>query len=170
MASRQAIFDYVAERGFTSVLEIGPGLYTDHRLHWGQQPSIRYEVVDVTPQIVAAGRERGIVAHHGAIEDLPFADGAFDFVYCRHVWEHCPHYLMPLTEMLRVAKHAAGVVLFRHKESGTDEINHGTYVGLENVYHNTYATDGIAIEAKALGATVQWQKHDHDLVGLFAHP
>lgn len=166
-SSRQAVFAFVDAAKFGSVLEIGPGLLIDHRLHWRFRPFLRYEVVDVTPQVVEAAQAEGITAHHGAIEALPLADKSFDFVYCRHVWEHCPDYKKPLQEMLRVARRGAAVVLFRYKESGMDEINFDTYDGLENVYHNTYSRGNIDGFATALGWQVEWRLTAENAIGFF---
>lgn len=166
--SRQAVFTFVQGAGYGSVLEIGPGLLIDYRLHWKAHPFLRYEVVDVTPQVVALAEAEGITAHHGPAEALPLADKSFDFVYCRHVWEHCPDFSKPMQEMFRVAKYGAAVVLFRHKESGLDEINYGTYDGLETVYHNTYARGNITGFAKMLGWDTEWKLTKENAVAFFA--
>lgn len=166
-SSRRAVFSFVDHQPFHSILEIGPGLLIDYRLHWQHRPSIRYEVVDVTPEVLELAKSKKVRGHHAAIESLPLANNSFDFVYCRHVLEHCPRFEQPLAEMFRVATQAAAVVLFRHKATGTDEINYGTYTSLETVYHNTYARSSIAAYAKSLGWDTRWELTENDAVGFF---
>lgn len=165
--SRQAVFAFADASKFASVLEVGPGLLIDHKLHWRFRPFLRYEVADVTPQVLDLAREQGIPAHYGAIEALPCADKSVDFVYCRHVLEHCPDFKKPLEEMFRVALRATAIVLFRHKETGTDEINYGTYDGLETVYHNTYSRGNITGFAKALGWHTEWRLTQDNAIAFF---
>ena len=168
-SSRQAIFDFADTNRFGSVLEIGPGLFMDYDLHWSKRPFSQYEVVDVTPAIVKEAKQRGIAAHLGPIERLPYSERSVDFVYCRHVWEHCPNFTDPLREMLRVARTSAAVVLFRHKEIGETDVSFDEYDGLDNVYHNTYSRSAIAEYAKSLGWNTRWESGQRDAIGFFTN-
>lgn len=167
ISSRRAVFSFVQAKPFHSVLEVGPGLMIDYRLHWQHLSNMRYEVADVTPQVLALATHKGIPAHHAVIEALPMRNKSFDFVYCRHVLEHCPTYQTGLASMFRVASQAVAVVFFRHKPSGLDQIEYGTYDGLEHVYHNTYSRESVAAYANSLGWDTRWELTNTDAVAFF---
>ncbi|MDX6689808.1 MAG: hypothetical protein QOG15_1265 [Solirubrobacteraceae bacterium] len=61
--------------------------------------------VDVSPAAVEAARRRGHAnVQQGSIEQLPFADGAFDVVTCLDVIEHTPDDRVSLAELRRVTR------------------------------------------------------------------
>jgi ubiquinone/menaquinone biosynthesis C-methylase UbiE len=164
VGSRHAVFGFVDAQDAASVLEVGPGLLIDYRMHWQHRPNLQYEVLDVTPHVLVLAAEHGITRHRGGVEAIPLPDRAFDVVYTRHVLEHCPHYDTPIREMVRVARRGVAVALFLHKDTGTDEIACGTYDGFPDVYHNTYARDGITALFDQLGWDTQWVLTDNDAV------
>ncbi len=50
------------------------------------------------------------------IEDLPFADGAFDTVVCTHVIEHVLDYRQAIAELRRIARRRVIIVVPRERE------------------------------------------------------
>ncbi|MEL6921936.1 MAG: class I SAM-dependent methyltransferase, partial [Pseudomonadota bacterium] len=63
-----------------------------------------------------ASKLDGIEYHACRIEDLPFADNAFDTVICTHVLEHVLDFRGSLTELRRVARKRLIVVVPRERE------------------------------------------------------
>jgi len=120
-----------------SILELAPGMFRcyDNITKAGWQG--RYEAIDITPQIVELGKEKGVNVSLANAEDLPFEDGSFDVVYCRHLMEHLDHYKATLSEMIRVAKKAVIVTFYKpphYDEEDVIDLNEEM-----NVYHNHYS-------------------------------
>ena len=67
--------------------------------------------VDASPLAVDATRRRGLEAHQGLVETLPFADASFDLVTCLDVVEHTPDDVRTLTELRRVTRPGGHVVV-----------------------------------------------------------
>ncbi|KAI8623812.1 ubiE/COQ5 methyltransferase [Xylariaceae sp. FL1651] len=80
-------------------------------------------VEDVLSQARSLARERGVEANltfqrHDANE-LPFADGTFDIVFCHQVLQHVRHPAAVLKEMARVARRDGGIVAARDADYKT---------------------------------------------------
>jgi SAM-dependent methyltransferase len=60
--------------------------------------------VDQSQAAVDAARAKGLEAHVGRIEELPFADGAFDVLMCNHVLYHVRDRERALRELVRVVR------------------------------------------------------------------
>jgi len=120
--SRAEVVKIVETLGARTVLEVGPGLFHDFQTYWRSHPWIKYAAIEMTPKLVDHGRTLGAKVASGSIVALPCCDGQFDVAYCRHVIEHlAPRDIDPaLDELVRVARKAAVVVLFRT----TDAIEH----------------------------------------------
>lgn len=120
--SRAEVVKIVETLGARTVLECGPGLFHDWETYWKSHPWVKYTALEMTPKLVDYGRALGARVAQGNITAIPDFNTRFDVVYCRHVLEH----LHPadiedaLSEMVRVARKAAVVVLFRT----TDGANH----------------------------------------------
>ena len=148
-----------------SVLECGPGIYLDHGLYWHERPYVRYQAVDVTPQIVADGVAQGLDVREGSVEALPFADASVDLVYCRHVLEHLPSYRQALSEMWRVCGREAVAVLWRvHEHGPDDEILFDTVPDVPQTYHNRYSLKAISAYLDARGIEHTWTRPAVDWV------
>jgi SAM-dependent methyltransferase len=86
-----------------TVLEVGCG--------WGelaelvvQQTGAEVAAVDISPRMVELAQERGTDARVGDVQDLPFADGAFDLVVAAWMLYHVPDLDRGLREIARVLR------------------------------------------------------------------
>lgn len=148
-----------------SVLECGPGIYLDHDLYWHKRPYVRYQAVDVTPQIVADGVARGLDVREGSIEALPLRGNSVDVVYCRHVLEHLPSYRQALSEMWRVCRREAIAVLWRVNTDGPDdEILFDTVPDVPQTYHNRYSLKAMSAWLDGRGIEHTWVRPGVDWV------
>jgi SAM-dependent methyltransferase len=66
--------------------------------------------IDQSERMVALTRERGVEALVADIEDLPFADGAFDAAAANFVLYHVPNVHRALAELARVVRSGGTVV------------------------------------------------------------
>lgn len=109
--------DFVGMLDRPSVLEIGAGgMYeVDLLRRRGVLSSCDYHIIDISREVLEIGRSMfpEVKFRDGSINRVPFPDGSFDVVYCRHVIEHQPIYEKPIREMLRVSKKAVIINLFR---------------------------------------------------------
>jgi SAM-dependent methyltransferase len=94
-------FDAVAELAPRRVVEVGcgPGEFAA-RL---QAHGIEVIAVDQSPQMVELARSRGVDASVGDVQELPFADGAFDLAVANFMLYHVPDLDRALAELARVA-------------------------------------------------------------------
>lgn len=147
-SSRDFLYNFVsASPRMRTVLECGPGLFIDWDRFFSVdavQRQTQYRALDVTPRLVQLGRQKGVKVDEGSIEAIPYNDGAFDLVYCRHVLEHLPTYKTAITEMMRVANDAVICIFWKMDTEGpTDHIEYNTVEDVPNVYHNTYSQKAI---------------------------
>ncbi len=86
-----------------SVLDIG---CRDGGLRRWLPAGVRYQGMDITPEF--AGPD---IVIRDVSDGIPFADGAFDHVFCIEVLEHLPNPWGALTEMHRVLRPGGVLVL-----------------------------------------------------------
>jgi len=102
--------------GMTSVLDVGCGTGVMFELIRARLPEIEYLGIDVTPQLVAAARERFPADadrfREGSLYELDGLPGAFDAVICRHVLEHLPDYVPAVEHMYRRARQKLIIVFY----------------------------------------------------------
>jgi len=138
---RAFLGERLASAGALRLLEIGFGSGIDYRgLEQAgllESPGLVYVGADVTRAFTEHAR-----AHFTALlpvliggYTLPFADGAFDVVYLRHILEHQVHYRALMKEVFRVCAGSVFVTFFMPlAEAAEDDIRFdGTW------YHNRYA-------------------------------
>lgn len=89
-----------------SILEIGCGVGSQLGFLQQRYPAARLVGVDRSSQQLATARERtsGVELVEGLAEQLPFADGSFDFVCCYWVLEHVAEPEPILAELNRVLR------------------------------------------------------------------
>jgi SAM-dependent methyltransferase len=106
--------------------------------------------VDLSAAAVAATARRGHQVRVGALEELPFLDGAFDLVTCLDVVEHTPDDRRTLRELRRVARPGGALVItvpaYQALWSAHDEVNH---------HHRRYTRGTLVAAATAAGWSVR---------------
>jgi SAM-dependent methyltransferase len=85
------------------VLEVGCG--------WGElaqwialETGAEVVATDLSPRMVELARERGVDARLADVQELPFADGAFDVVVAAWMLYHVPHLQRAVGELARVLR------------------------------------------------------------------
>jgi len=78
----------------------------------------------------AHGHDKSIAQAYFPAAEIPFADGAFDFILSEHTLEHIGNALRALTEWIRVLAPGGHLVLFLpHKERTSDRLRERTTLG-----------------------------------------
>ena len=161
--SREYIFDFIEKNNIKDVLEIGPGVFIDHRLFFSRNTDISYKCADITTQIVDRGKNMGIESYHCDIQKTELDDSNFELVYCRHVFEHLPEFNKALEEMLRIAKKYV-IVVFWMLNDDTEEENIISYDERLGLYHNKYSKKKIYSYLDALGVSYIMENKGNDIV------
>lgn len=104
-----AMLAVAALTGHERVLDVGTG--TGHTAFAFARKAAEVTAIDVTPEMIAAAREaaaEGGIANVrfdvGDAASLPYGDGAFDLVVCRHAAHHFPEPERALREVRRVLR------------------------------------------------------------------
>lgn len=99
--ARDVAFDAVSSTAPRRVLEVGCG--------WGEfaarmRDELGADVValDLSPRMVELARERGVDAHVGDVQELPFPGGSFDCAVANWMLYHVPDIERGLAELARV--------------------------------------------------------------------
>ena len=160
-SSREKLFSLISNNNATNILECGPGVYIDYDMFFSEQADINYSAIDITDSIVESGLNRNINVKLNSIESIDFRDKHFDFVYCRHVFEHQSHYEKSLREMLRVSSKFVAVIFWLINDSDEDQIS---YDPREKLYHNTYSRPKINKLLDSLGHNYEWVSANKDVI------
>jgi 2-polyprenyl-3-methyl-5-hydroxy-6-metoxy-1,4-benzoquinol methylase len=101
--ARQALWEAIAASEPKRVLEVGGG---DGWLSQRMQDELGCDVsmVDLSARMVELARERGVHAEVGSVEQLRFADGAFDTVVAAWMLYHVSDLERGLAEIARVLR------------------------------------------------------------------
>lgn len=99
-----------------TVLDVGcgTGFLLDHVKR--ERPGLALTGVDFIVEEGTRTRHPDIRFEQAAIEQLPFADGAFDTVICTHVLEHILEFRQALSELRRVARRRLILVVPQERE------------------------------------------------------
>ena len=162
--SRREVVRMVETLGARTVLEVGPGLFHDWETYWRSHPWIKYSALEMTPKLVDYGRARGATVRLGSIVAMPPMD-ARDVVYCRHVLEHLDPAEIDtaLSELVRVARKAAVVVLFRTTDGPNHEPMQDT-TAAPGTWCNAISPDALSVWALECGLTPLWTTGGRDWV------
>jgi len=162
---RREVVRIVETLGARTVLEVGPGLFHDWETYWRSHPWIKYSALEMTPKLVDYGLARGASVGQGNITAIPYPDAARDVVYCRHVLEHLDPADIEdaLSEMVRVARKAAVVVLFRTTDGANHEPIQDT-TAAPGTWCNAISPDALSVWALECGLTPLWTTGGRDWV------
>lgn len=118
--AREVAFDAIAACHPRRVLEIGPG---PGELSARMMAELGAEVaaVDVSERMVELARERGVDAHVGDVQSLPFADASFDTVVAAWMPYHVPDLDRGLAEVVRVLTPSGWLVAVTNSELHLEE-------------------------------------------------
>lgn len=99
--ARDTAFQAVAERRPARVLEVGCGLgELSARIAGELDASV--VALDLSPRMVELTRSRGVEAHLGDVQELPFDDESFDCVAANWMLYHVPDIDRAIDELARV--------------------------------------------------------------------
>ena len=165
-SSRKFLFHFIKEKPLiiNSVLEIGPGIFFDYDVFFSKFPQIDYHSIDITPQVVNYGINKGAKSCLGSIDNISYDNYKFDLVYCRHVFEHIPYYTEALKQMIRVSdKYVVCIFFLLDTNSESDTINVEEKTEL---HHNIYSKKKISNLLDSLNFKYEWYKtiNDHVLI------
>ena len=105
--SRKQILDVLNHTRPGPLLDVGCSL--GYTLRAAQDLGLECVGTDVAPYAVEACRKQGLKAEMGALEHMPFAEGAFRVVIMKHVLEHTPNPKGALREAFRVLQPGGGL-------------------------------------------------------------
>jgi SAM-dependent methyltransferase len=118
---RELLFRAVAEIEPRRVLEVGPGrgeLAARIRDELGAEVA----AVDQSERMVELTRARGVDARLGDVQELPFADGAFDCAVAAWMLYHVPDLDRGLAELARVLRPGGRLVAVTNGEANLPEL------------------------------------------------
>jgi SAM-dependent methyltransferase len=117
---RDTRWQAIVEAAPRRVLEVGPG---PGEVSEQAQQELGAEVVavDISPRMVELARARGVDARVGDVQELPFADAAFDLVVAAWVLFHVPDLDRGLEEIARVLQPGGRLVAVTNSELHLDE-------------------------------------------------
>lgn len=100
---REVAFQAVAEVAPLRVLEVGGGP-GELAARIAAEAGCDVTMLDISPRMVELARGRGVEAHVGDVQDLPFEDGSFDCAVAAWMLFHVPDVDRGLAELARVLR------------------------------------------------------------------
>jgi SAM-dependent methyltransferase len=92
------------------ILEVGCGW--GELAEWlGRETGAEVVAVDLSTRMVELARERGVKAHVGDVQELPFADGEFDVAVAAWMLYHVPDLDRGIAELARVLRPGGRLVV-----------------------------------------------------------
>jgi ubiquinone/menaquinone biosynthesis C-methylase UbiE len=92
-------------------ITLGDGSYGSDA-YFLQQQGVDVLASSLTDHSLRISAEKGFLKKYAAVnaEEIPYEDGAFDFVLCKEAYHHFPRPAIAFYEMLRVAKEAVVLI------------------------------------------------------------
>lgn len=111
----------IAKRRPVRVLEVGGG--PGELSEWmGEELAAEVSYIDTSPRMVELARERGVSAQQGDVQQLPFADTAFDLVVAAWMLYHVPDLDRGLSEIVRVLRPGGTLVAVTNSVGHLEEL------------------------------------------------
>lgn len=114
-------YETVAEAKPQRVLDVGCGL-GETTEQFAKELGADVQAIDLSPRMVELTRARGIDAHVGDVQKLPYADGEFDCVFAGWVLYHVPDLPKAVAECARVLRPGGRLVASTYFENNMDEL------------------------------------------------
>jgi SAM-dependent methyltransferase len=119
--ARDLAFDAVREAAPRRVLEVGCG-WGEFAARMAAELGIEAVAVDLSSRVVGLARERGVGAHVGDVQQLPFADGAFDCAVANWMLYHVPDIDRGLAQLARVLRPGGRLVASTNSSRHLEEL------------------------------------------------
>jgi SAM-dependent methyltransferase len=119
--AREVAFDAVREAAPRRVLEVGCG-WGEFAARMGEELGVEVVAVDLSPRMVELARERGVEARAGDVQELPFADAAFDCAVANWMLYHVPDIERGLGELARVLRPGGRLVASTNSARHLEEL------------------------------------------------
>jgi len=100
------------EESSATLLTIGDGRWGLDSIRIRNKGFAHVLPTDISETLLKAAKERGYIQEYSVenCERLSFADGSFDYVFCKESFHHFPRPYLALYEMLRVARRAVFLI------------------------------------------------------------
>jgi SAM-dependent methyltransferase len=118
---RELAFDAVVETRPQRVLEVGGGP-GELAARLGDALGTAVTMLDVSPRMVELARRRGVDAHVGDVQELPFEDRSFDSAVAAWMLFHVPDLDRGLSELARVLRPGGRLVAVTNAEHHLREL------------------------------------------------
>lgn len=178
------IAEYVGRAPGETWLTVGDGRYGLDAIRLRRRGAAAVLASSLDEGTLRIARDRGLLDAYAVenAEALSFADGAFDWVFCKEAYHHCPRPMVALYEMLRVAR--AGVVLVEPNDRSASVASrlmsvvkrrpHADSQSYEEVGNFIHTISAREIEKVAIGVDAAQLAlkayNDHWIPGLLAEP
>lgn len=116
-----AVVDAVAEGAPVRMLDAGCGT-GDFTQRLQRELAVQLVALDLSPRMVDLAHARGLSAVNGDIQDLTFADEAFDCVIANRVLYHLPNIDVGLSEIARVLRPGGRLVAVTYRADHLREL------------------------------------------------
>ena len=105
---RSAVRPFVESDNSASWLTVGDGRYGADAHYLISLGAETVHASDMHDTLLRIGSKRGFITDYSAqnAEKMTFADGSFDYVYCKEAFHHFPRPYIALNEMFRIARRA----------------------------------------------------------------
>jgi ubiquinone/menaquinone biosynthesis C-methylase UbiE len=119
--------EYLAGARDEAWLTIGDGQYGLDSVRLRERGVSRVLPTDIADASLKAAKARGVIDDYRVenAERLSFADGSFDYVFCKEAFHHFPRPFLALYEMVRVAR--KGVILVEPQDQVGSPLREAIY-------------------------------------------
>jgi ubiquinone/menaquinone biosynthesis C-methylase UbiE len=136
-SSRSKVFfrNYVKEKKYTSLVDIGCGNATEFFAYQKEYPELQYTGIDSSKILNEKNSKLGVPMVLAPAENTELPSNFAEVTFSRHVLEHQPKFQPVLNEIIRLASKVAIHVFFIPPGDNDEHIG---YDNFQNLYHNRY--------------------------------